>query len=128
MLVALAIVLGLAGVVLRQVAMSPHRASRAAFAAQWRERFAAPRAGHELGDPRVVARIVGDPAASPAMLDVLAHELACQDWIPSDRLLDQLRRWARAELAAQRALDAAASRGDRCPSEPDPTHPRGRTP
>jgi len=112
-----------AGLALRDIAQARHQPAMAAWRIAWKAVASSPRPLRGIEDAQRVASIVGDPNASTALLTVLAHDISSQEWIPSDRLLDQLRLWAHSQLVAEHALRPGPD------LQSSPTHPRttGRT-
>lgn len=104
MTLVVAVVLFVAGAALRDVTLAGCADHRRLWRVRWNRVANRPIAGRDLGRTDVVARMVGDPATPPRMLDELAMDLAANEWMPSERLLDQLRRWAHSQLVAERAL------------------------
>jgi hypothetical protein len=74
---------------------------------------------HSLGSVAAIAKLVGDAGAAPAMLNVIAEDISANEWVPSDPLLDQLRRWADSQVRAAKALDRARPQQNSQENTPD---------
>ena len=94
----------LLGVLWRDLSGISARDARRRFSERWDALFQMTPPTTPLGDLSEMAAIIGDPDTPPAMLDVIAREIAANEWVPSEPLLDQLRRWANSQLVAERAL------------------------
>ena len=93
-----------AGLVSRDVGLARNRPAMCAWRGAWDAASSCQHPLRGIEAPRRVASIVGDPDSSPVLLSAVALDVSSQEWIPSDRLLDQLRVWANSQLVAEHAL------------------------